>query len=87
MLYLQEEYDAQGDQVFAMRPSPNSLCGGAQTKPVNSLKDIRVITETDLIFKEDMKKREQAAVDLALNPNTPLNRALNQPGGSAPVKR
>ena len=87
VLYLQEEYDAQGDQVFAMRPSPNSLCGGAQTKPVNSLKDIRVLTETDLIFKEDMKKREQAAVDLALNPNTPLNRALNQPGGSAPVKR
>ena len=85
VLYLQEEYDAQGDQVFAMRPSPESPCGGTQPNPINSLKDIRVITETDLIFKEDMKKREQDAIDLALNSNTPLNRALNQAGGSAPV--
>jgi len=85
VLYLQEEYDAQGDQVFAMRPSPNSLCGGSQTKQVNSLKDFRVITETEMIFKEDMKKREQATIDVALNRNTPLNRALNQDGGAAPV--
>lgn len=87
ILYLQEGYDAQGSQVFAMRPSPKSLCGGSPVKPVDSMNDIKLVTEHDLKFKETIKKKEQVAIDLALGRKTPLNQALNQSDNSAPVSQ
>tara|TARA_B100001540_G_scaffold313266_1_gene335871 strand:+ start:231 stop:737 length:507 start_codon:yes stop_codon:yes gene_type:complete len=77
VLFLQQSFDVQGTQVYAMRPGPNNLQGGFPTKAFDSVNNLNVVDEMIVSDREidiamaqksieAQKKKEKETVNLAL---------------------